>query len=463
MSMQLHPAKLNLKSGFRAGPWLLMAACGLCLIPCSIRGQSEKGHDKNSPTERSHPDRVPPRPSLAPAFTIAIDSLGFSAPGSIYLGQRFSFASLDFLDEDRLLLTFRVPGLIHRTPRSGDAKSTDEDEGDERHIKALVLALPSGAVQSEAIWPLHDRFRYLWTLKDGHFLVRDRDELLLGDATLELKPYLRFPGPVLSIQMDPLRRLIVTNSREPAAAKSNAGEASGPKDASATAAGSGDSSSSPDPTPNLVVRILRRDSGKAILVNRVRSAVHLPINSDGYLEMLPPTRGADWIVNLNGFAGSSTKIGEVESTCSPGYDFISESEFLVSTCSRTEIRGMVAMNTAGKHLWEDMPASSPVWPLMIASTDGSLVARESIVVNHTVSAFAPLTFDDVKGQLVEVFDAATGKIELSAAVSPVLDAGGNVAISPSGRRVAVLNAGAIQVFELPPAAAQSGQAEKAGP
>jgi len=32
----------------------------------------------------------------------------------------------------------------------------------------------------------------------------------------------------------------------------------------------------------------------------------------------------------------------------------------------------------------------------------------------------------------------------------VLDAGGNVAISPSGRRVAVIVSGAIQVFDLPP-------------
>ena len=124
---------------------------------------------------------------------------------------------------------------------------------------------------------------------------------------------------------------------------------------------------------------------------------------------------------------------------------------------------MVAMNTAGKHLWEDMPASSPVWPVMVVAADGSLIARESIVVNHTVNAFSPLTFDDVKGQLVEVFDAATGKIELSAPVTPVLDAGGNVAISPSGRRVAVLNAGSIQVFEVPAAAAQSSPAEKSGP
>jgi len=42
----------------------------------------------------------------------------------------------------------------------------------------------------------------------------------------------------------------------------------------------------------------------------------------------------------------------------------------------------------------------------------------------------------------------------------VLDAGGNVALSPSGRRVAVLNQGAIEVFDLPPAAALAGAAPK---
>jgi hypothetical protein len=48
-----------------------------------------------------------------------------------------------------------------------------------------------------------------------------------------------------------------------------------------------------------------------------------------------------------------------------------------------------------------------------------------------------------------VFDAADGKVALEAPANPALDAGGNVAISPSGRRVAVLNAGAIQIFDLP--------------
>jgi hypothetical protein len=42
-------------------------------------------------------------------------------------------------------------------------------------------------------------------------------------------------------------------------------------------------------------------------------------------------------------------------------------------------------------------------------------------------------------------------------LKPVFDGGGNVAISPSGRRAAVLNAGAIQVFELPAARINASQ------
>ncbi len=52
------------------------------------------------------------------------------------------------------------------------------------------------------------------------------------------------------------------------------------------------------------------------------------------------------------------------------------------------------------------------------------------------------------GQVVRVMDAADGKVVLEAPLTPMLDGGGNVAISPSGRRVAILNGGAIEVFEL---------------
>jgi hypothetical protein len=77
--------------------------------------------------------------------------------------------------------------------------------------------------------------------------------------------------------------------------------------------------------------------------------------------------------------------------------------------------------------------------------DGSRLARETLAVDHPISASSPLNSEKIKGQLVEVLDAANGQVALEAPASPALDAGGNVAISPSGRRVAVLNAGTSRV------------------
>jgi hypothetical protein len=385
------------------------------------------------------------KPSIPPAFVIPAEPLGFSSPSANYLGQRVSMASLDFLDEDRLLFTFRVPGLIHRV--AGDNWS-----GEEREIRAVVLSLPSGTVQAEALWPVHDRARYLWMLKDGHFLVRDRDGLLEGSATLELKPYLHFPGPLLSVSLDPAKQYLVTNSREPAAPQQGdeQSQTKGPSDkdpSSASASVTTDGQEEGGQT-DMVVRILRRDSGKVMLVSRVRTAVHLPINSDGYLEGMRGN-GAQWVLNLDYFSGGSRILGNVDSACSPAYDFVSQRELLVTACGGGGGDKLVAMDTEGHRLWEDQTPATSIWPLVVNSPDGSRLARETLAVTHSVNAYAPLDQSDIKGQLVRVFDAVTGRVALAAPASPALDAGGNVAISPSGRRVAVLNAGSIQVFELP--------------
>ena len=71
------------------------------------------------------------------------------------------------------------------------------------------------------------------------------------------------------------------------------------------------------------------------------------------------------------------------------------------------------------------------------------------MVSHGVNAFAPLGTDDIKGQDVQVFDAATGKVVLRAQASPIFDIGGNVALSASGRRAAIIMADGLQIFDLP--------------
>ncbi len=166
--------------------------------------------------ERFLVGKFPDKPSLPPAWSIPVEPLGFTAPGAIYLGSRNTLASLDFLDENHLLFTFRVPGLLHRD-------STNGQDSDERQIRAVVLTLPQGTVEAETLWTVHDRVRYLWMLKNGHFLLRDRNSLLVGDAALVLKPFLDFPGSLLWLELDPAQKFMVTNSREPVAEPQKSG------------------------------------------------------------------------------------------------------------------------------------------------------------------------------------------------------------------------------------------------
>jgi hypothetical protein len=399
--------------------------------------------------DRMIPDHFPPQPSVAPALSIPLDPLGFSPPGPIYLGARNTLASLDFIGEDKLLFTFRFPGLLHRD-------ASGNSEGEERQIRALVLSLPSGTVEAEATWTLHDRARYLWMLNDGRFLLRDRNNLLLGDSSLTLKPFLQFPGPLLWLEMDPSQQYIVADTYEPPQTTTKPGQVPSPATASASmttsaatdgsTSGGGDDSGA---TPDTVVRILRRDTGKVMLVSRVRSTVHLPINSIGYLENLRGQRW-QWLLSMSYFSGGSATLGAVDSSCSLANRFVSDQLVLVTACAPDGGDRIVAFTTAGRQLWADQIPSVAIWPELTVSPGGLRIGRETLGVNHSVSAFQPIDSEDIKGQWLTVYDTATGDMALEAPVSPALDSGGNVAISASGRRVAVLNAGAIQVFDLPP-------------
>jgi len=389
---------------------------------------------KDSPAPETR--KAGPSASQPPAFSIPVEPLGFFAPGAIYQGQRDSLVSLDFLDEDHLLFTFHAPGLIRR---EGNPRVTGE-----RQIRAVVLALASGAVTAEGLWTVHDRDRYLWMLDDGHFLLRDQNDLKFGDASLELAPLLHFRGPLLWVEMDPAQGLLVAESQEPPDAKAKAGDVPSPPDASAEITMEGDS----DARPDLVLRVLRRRTGQVMLLSRTRKTVHLPINSEGYVETLRG-KGYEWVFILRYFKGGDRVVGKIDSVCAPSVEFVSDPEVLVTTCNPDGSRWMVAMSTDGKRLWNASKPPTQIWPRLIMAPNGLRLARETLLSTHAVDAFSPISFDDIKGQLVEVYDATSGKTELTARASPVLDGGGNVAISPSARRVAILDGGAIQVYELP--------------
>lgn len=384
-------------------------------------------------------DQYPQNPSVPPAFSIPTGPLGFSIPGENYFLRRQSLVSLDFLDEDRILFTFHVSGLIERD-------ADDKSEGGKQQIRALVLTLPSGKIESQAEWVVPDRSRYLWMLNDGHFLLRGPDGLDEGDAELKMKPNLRLPGRLLWIQMDPGQQLMIANSRETANAEQKRDERGFPATETAPAGGQ------KGEQDVLVSHTIKRASGEVMHVSRfpwTSQTSDWPMNSEGYLEM-SRDKGINWLLKLNYYAGGDRVAAHVESTCPPQYSYVSESALLVATCDPKGGWKLEAMSTNGNSLWETRVATNTMWPLLVMDPSGSRLARETLLLKRSAEHYKHLLgASDIQGQMVRVFDTANGKMVLEAPLTPMLDGGGNVAISPSGHRVAVLNAGAIEIFQLP--------------
>jgi hypothetical protein len=426
--------------------WLRLSATA-ALLCAGLAGRAQVGALPPLPRDTGEEplliDHYPEKPTMQPAFTIPVAPLGFSPPGAVYLFRRQVMISLDFLDENRLLFSFRATGLIER-------EGGDDTDDKARRIRAVLLDLPEGKIESEAAWVVPDRARYVWMLKDGHFLLRDAGGLELGDATLKTAPFLHLPGRLLWLEMDPEQRVMITNSLEPGAVAQSS--------AQTNSSAIGPDATAPDgPKPGaqqtLVVRTMHRETGELIRITRVpwtAQNTDWPVNSDGYVESVKDM-GAQWGLNLNSFSGGSRMVGRVESGCPPTSAFVSEGELLVTTCDPRGGGRLVAMPASGGGwLWDIKTAANTMWPLTVMAPDGSRFARETLVLKRPTTRYKRLLgADDLRGQLVRVMDAADGKVKLEAPVSPTLDGGGNVAISPSGRRVAILNDGAIEVFELP--------------
>jgi hypothetical protein len=423
----------------------------------------------STPAAKKHTKHTAPATDgVQPALSIPVGPLGFAPPALFYLGDRLSQVSLNFLDESTLLFTFRVPGLIAREPVAPGQTASSEIIQEERNIRALVLSLPTGKVTAEAVWRLHDFAPYLWVLRNHHFLLRDRNQLQSGDASLHLEPFLRFPGPVKYVELDPAERLLVAETVEAPAVESGQSDQDGihaTPDTQAEVAGppsvipgNGSDSHRPVAEHQSLLRIVRMDDRKVLLFTRTDGGVvHLPLDGDGFYEASRGS-GVNWTISYRDFSGAEEPVMQVASACYPSLDVLSPGVVLASACTDVGGRKLIALTRDKRRLWEAAVSPTRVWPLLVRAADSPRMARASLDVTHPVAPSNPLDPEDIRGQTIQVFDVATGNVVLTGPAAPVLDGGGGFALSPSGRRFAVLNDGAIQVFDLkavpevPPAA-----------
>ncbi|MGC2163337.1 MAG: hypothetical protein WA634_15625 [Silvibacterium sp.] len=416
--------------------WNAAALAAVLLLACVARADTKKA----APA----PDAGP-----APVARIAVGPLGFLAPSPAYLNSHLAWASLNFIDDKHLLFTFHVNRLMPRIP-------DDPAEDDDQMIHADVLEIANGKILQQADWRMHDRGRYLWALKNGEFLVRERNSIFLTDESLELRPYLTFDTDLQAVEISPERGLMLVEVKKllpPAQDKAEGDSGAmvpsllGPQEMNGT---------------RTEILMLRPGETTVLANGMVRDPLQVPLLDDGYVNVIEGKTAKQWVIKEDLIDKTMHEIGEVRSACTPQMVTLSEDAVLADNCPVNGGDGtaVTVLSLSGNVLWRDLWQAKYIWPSFDYAVNGSRFAYESVEANRQVGLLDSLGDTDVVAQPVGVFDTETGKLVLVKDASPILSEGQNFALSADGRRFAILRDGAIEVYDLPPVAAKEPVVEK---
>lgn len=280
-------------------------------------------------------------------------------------------------------------------------------------------------------------------------MVRQRDALLITDSSLELRPFLQSSTALRLVKLSPDSRMLLIETDLPKQAEDEERRVAEPAGAEGLFG----------PRNDVQLTVLRMEDRSVMLRARTLNVTDLPMISHGYLEALS-SRGDHWMVRYRPFQGEPTVIADVASSCRPSESPLNDDMAVVSICAeRGDDHIFQVISLGGKKLWTYRWDDHYIWPTTAKSESGARIAFSTLRVAHPVSALDPLDETELQAQRVEVLDAATGQLELTQYATPVLSAGQNYALSPDGGRFAVLRDNAIEIYDLPPAARESGNAE----
>jgi hypothetical protein len=385
-------------------------------VPCSAYS-----HDKQPPPAEPE-ERIPVAP------------LGYRPPGPLYMLSGKTFTSLDFIDAHHLLFTFRQPRLMRREENPGRLDS-------DQVIQAMTLDLPGGAVGASAEWRMHDRSRYLWPLGGGRFLVRQRNTFSLTDASLKLHPYIDVATPVMQTEVSPDGRILVVEHQY---------ERHSPTEHSKLEA-QARQFGEPPPPEDTQITMLKIASREVLAALKTENPIHVPITSNGYVGVEKDKAEDQFLIRFIPFEGQSLVLGKVASTCTPHEEFLSPEALMIESCGpKSPDAYLDTWTTEGRKLWTGQREGHLVWPNFAYSHTSGRFAVSLLHINHLIDLVDSLNDEDVREQLVQVFDSVTGALLMATTASPILTAGQNFALSEDGERLAVLREGAIEIYKVPP-------------
>jgi hypothetical protein len=350
-----------------------------------------------------------------PAQTIPLMPLGYQPMLPEFLSSGSAMATLNYVDANHLLVTFNQRGLIKREP-------DDPAEDSDRMVGAFYLEMPSGKVLSSATWRTHDHSQYLWSLGNGRFLLRLRDQLSVLDPgraaaaadALQARPLLQMQNHVVAIMVSAENDLLTVETAETAPAVLVEG------DAAARRAG-------------VQITFYRlTNNGDALVISNagmVRAGVPLalPITTRGFLDAVEAKQRDRFRFRFTtALATTSSTLSEWDSTCYPHGVFVSQSEFVAFGCrGSADHQSIAGFNLRGDFMWQQNFYDTHVNPSFAFAPAGGRFALGRTLVTAGADPTAALPPGEIAGQEVRVYQTWNGKVLLRVTCSPAMRSGQN--------------------------------------
>jgi hypothetical protein len=369
----------------------------------------------------------------APAERIPVEPLGYRAPGPLYMLSARAFSSLDFIDAHHLLFTFHQSRLLHREANEGKLEN-------DQIIRAVVLEIPGGKVVESTEWRMHDKLRYIWPLGEGKFLVRQRNSYALTDVSLKLRPYIEVSTPVYETEVSPDGSVIVIEHEF----EKHTPEQHKRLDEQATQFGD------PPPVEDTQITLMNSSSREVLAAVHTELPFHVPVTTNGYVGVARGKGEDQFTVRFIPLEGKEIVLGKVASTCTPRENFLNRKALVIESCGPKSTDVFLdAWTTEGKKLWNGTRDGRMVWPSFAYARTGDRFAESVLRISHPIDLADSLLDEDVREQLVQVFDTTTGALLMTTNASPILTGGQNFALSEDGQRLVLLREGAIEIFDVP--------------
>ena len=138
-------------------------------------------------------------PPSASVQTIPLDTLGYHRLRSAEMQQLEFGAATAFLGPDHLLFTFNSRELVPR-------EANDRAEDRPHMVRAVLFNLVTGQVERSTTWRIRDERQYLWVLDGDHVLVHDGDQLLWLGPGLVQERSLALNAPLSFLRISPDRK-----------------------------------------------------------------------------------------------------------------------------------------------------------------------------------------------------------------------------------------------------------------